>query len=657
MATIYTSTQSGDWNDINTWGGGGFPNVDGDSAVVSAGHTVIYNGVYATLLAGVEIKATGVLRFTHTTNTEIHFGPATTGFIVRGELQFGTAVNPIPAIYTSKVLFDGTGDFYALRYYLGSKVLMYDDPAYYGNDYKTYLTADWTVGSIFTVHGDYTTKWQVGQRLNVIFNKTALLGLDGGYLCTIKTLTLNGSNTDVEINEAFPAPWVAYSGNLAYATVYNLSRNILWHLTAINWLLRAWTADVARVEGPQDYTTDQTGCYRFRGTFIGMYGLFSYTKDLDFDGVEGHTSQLGYYTYDSLIKGVLHHQWYGLNYCTNVQLDADQVAAYYTNNFFNFCTINGDSEQMSAPMGWNTAGIYDSVINGNINNCGSFYQFRNTIFNGCISGCYMALGQDIAIKDCKIRGSIGWDKFGNSKPSGSGDLIAYIPVQEHLLEGARLPLAGLSFYYRNWFSYGYNSNALKLRSANHNQVLGAHWCYYYNLDMIKNVSVTRAGHVSSIELVPLSSLNVRCKQKLFEWTELNIPATPQTRSIFVEGTGWSTFPTATELYLEAEYPSGSGVEDFSTIASVQVISVNSVWTELSVAFTPARVGVTRYRLYFGRYEAGAKIYADGCLNRAGLPGLECSWWGEPLLSFDYTANVEFNKRPVAIGGKHVIAVD
>jgi len=111
MATVYTSTQSGDWNDINTWGGGGFPNVDGDSAVISAGHTVIYNGVYATLLAGVEIKATGVLRFTHTTNTEIHFGSGTTGFIVNGNLELGTAVNPIPATYTCKILFDGTGDF------------------------------------------------------------------------------------------------------------------------------------------------------------------------------------------------------------------------------------------------------------------------------------------------------------------------------------------------------------------------------------------------------------------------------------------------------------------------------------------------------------------------------------------------------------------
>lgn len=39
----YTSTQSGDFDNPATWGGGGYPSVDGDTFVVSAGHTVTYN--------------------------------------------------------------------------------------------------------------------------------------------------------------------------------------------------------------------------------------------------------------------------------------------------------------------------------------------------------------------------------------------------------------------------------------------------------------------------------------------------------------------------------------------------------------------------------------------------------------------------------------
>jgi hypothetical protein len=39
----YTSTQSGDFNNSATWGGGGWPNLDGDTFTVAAGHTVTYN--------------------------------------------------------------------------------------------------------------------------------------------------------------------------------------------------------------------------------------------------------------------------------------------------------------------------------------------------------------------------------------------------------------------------------------------------------------------------------------------------------------------------------------------------------------------------------------------------------------------------------------
>ena len=39
----YTSTQSGDFNNTATWGGGGYPSADGDTFTVAAGHTVTYN--------------------------------------------------------------------------------------------------------------------------------------------------------------------------------------------------------------------------------------------------------------------------------------------------------------------------------------------------------------------------------------------------------------------------------------------------------------------------------------------------------------------------------------------------------------------------------------------------------------------------------------
>ena len=39
----YTSTQSGNFNDAATWGGGGFPNANADTFTITNGHTVVYN--------------------------------------------------------------------------------------------------------------------------------------------------------------------------------------------------------------------------------------------------------------------------------------------------------------------------------------------------------------------------------------------------------------------------------------------------------------------------------------------------------------------------------------------------------------------------------------------------------------------------------------
>jgi uncharacterized repeat protein (TIGR01451 family) len=43
FAVSYTSTASGLWNDVNTWGGGGFP-ISGDSVTITANHTVTVTG-------------------------------------------------------------------------------------------------------------------------------------------------------------------------------------------------------------------------------------------------------------------------------------------------------------------------------------------------------------------------------------------------------------------------------------------------------------------------------------------------------------------------------------------------------------------------------------------------------------------------------------
>jgi len=70
----YTSTQSGNFSNVATWGGGGYPNLDGDTVTIAAGHTVTYD-ITTPLNLGLStflINAGGTLRFN--ANTQIRLG-------------------------------------------------------------------------------------------------------------------------------------------------------------------------------------------------------------------------------------------------------------------------------------------------------------------------------------------------------------------------------------------------------------------------------------------------------------------------------------------------------------------------------------------------------------------------------------------------------
>jgi hypothetical protein len=148
-------------------------------------------------------------------------------------------------------------------------------------------------------------------------------------------------------------------------------------------------------------------------------------------------------------------------------------------------------------------------------------------------------------------------------------------------------------------------------------VLGAQWTFYNFGDVIKDTGTLRPTSLapSSIKAVPqsLCSTTYRNFLPIAEWTEFDVSASAQTKSIYVLGTGWVVFPLATELYLEAEYYSaGSGCAK-TVIASTQVLVDNTTWTQLSVTFTPGQVGLVRYRAYLKKYAASAWVNVDNAL--------------------------------------------
>lgn len=152
-------------------------------------------------------------------------------------------------------------------------------------------------------------------------------------------------------------------------------------------------------------------------------------------------------------------------------------------------------------------------------------------------------------------------------------------------------------------------------SEDHGRVLGASYAYLPSGDVIKNTSTVRSGGASSsLEVVPLSNCSVTAPILVCEWTEVAVPASSQTRTVYVRGEGWATWPTASELYIEAEYVSNATTFARTTVASTQVLTDNTTWTALSVSFTPAAAAHVRYRVWLKKYAAACKVYIDNQLN-------------------------------------------
>lgn len=75
---------------------------------------------------------------------------------------------------------------------------------------------------------------------------------------------------------------------------------------------------------------------------------------------------------------------------------------------------------------------------------------------------------------------------------------------------------------------------------------------------------------------------------------------------------WGTYPTNTELYLEASYYDNAGDAGRSTDVSTEVLSHASDWVEFSITCTPARDGPIYINVYMKLYEdAGDGCYVNG----------------------------------------------
>jgi hypothetical protein len=262
-------------------------------------------------------------------------------------------------------------------------------------------------------------------------------------------------------------------------------------------------------------------------------------------------------------------------------------------------TISGCNYGINSGTGHTLSGTISGCSYGI--NYGTGHTLSGTI-SGCNYGIYYGTGYTLSgtISGCNYT-----FRFGVSDTN---------PLSVRVLGSASLPNPPV-FYNRNTSGIG-SQGKHGVFCEDYNKVLGASYAYLPTGDVIKNTATVRAGGaVSSLEVVPLSNCAVIAPIQIFEWTELSVAASAQNKSVYIRAdAAWSVYPTATELYIEAEYISNGTTFATTIVKSTAVLNHASNWIQFTIpGFTPAVVGHVRYRAFLKKYEASRKIYCDAML--------------------------------------------
>jgi len=259
-------------------------------------------------------------------------------------------------------------------------------------------------------------------------------------------------------------------------------------------------------------------------------------------------------------------------------------------------------------------GIYLSSSFGSIQNC-SFYsnisyniylytsrcKFINCDFNGGVATT------DYGVFSDKSIGEFINCNFSTSSTHDTADIYLYRSVSRSYARNCNFA-GSIMFASDSFGSF--------LRSEDHNQTKGVHRTYYYNGTIEKDTSVVRTGGASSSAKMtpnsycglhyPLTIADDFCSGDFRLW----LPAEEKTVTIYMRTFGYTSLPTADELYIEASYLDQASGGHRATVQSTQTVSANDTWTPFSVTFTPAQEGWVYITVYLKKYEASAGVYVD-----------------------------------------------
>ena len=141
--------------------------------------------------------------------------------------------------------------------------------------------------------------------------------------------------------------------------------------------------------------------------------------------------------------------------------------------------------------------------------------------------------------------------------------------------------------------------------------VGAHKIYRTTATIERDTSEYTGNASDSVKIIPTSYAPQMPQYPVFEWKITNVSAAEHTVTVYVKGSGWTTLPTADELYIEVEYYDESTGTHTATAKSSEVLDANDTWKAFTVTFTPAQDGDIYVRGYLKKYEDGAVVWFNG----------------------------------------------
>ena len=568
----------------------GYPNANGD--VVNLGHTVTYDLGDSTVTFGnITINSGGVLTFPSSANSTLYVGDtsgsnnASITINSGGELRIGTSSTPIGSAYHAIIYFQRSAAGYSLVLNDGGILNVYGDTAYYGSTYDdryASLNEDWTSGQTLYIKGDYSSKWQSGQKFWIHENGDYSNYTTDAHIYTIDTVGAYDST-----NDKTPITIVEAAPNLTFNAVYNgwtsklilLSRNVELSDPNSSWDVNGFGSytEVIRFDNNQgdSNVNIQLNNVIMRGWSYGM---------------DGGSGTIG--------EGIVFLNCdYSLHSTSNIDLNGDFVSINKTMYNVNWAHLEGCMVSSgTVEYSMNITELYADFIG---NNFCMYYGHNIKVRGNFVANNYIIYwGDTFQLDWVKFYSNAGKLNYPTCVLLKNCDIGTTRIDVDHAGDSITLENCIMNGVQRELRIYNYAGNFLPLVSGDtdwQTPPSGNSWI----LEATPSANCSDVLPSHRMEMIPLNL------KYMAQW----IASGTKTITFKVYPHGWSAL-NQDNLFLEAWYlDSASGVSMTKAVTGSTTFS-NDSWQDLSVTVTPAQDGIVYFNLVLAKYEASAYVLID-----------------------------------------------